>query len=78
MELKVKTDDDLPPLKNPDFLVGGNDLTSMSYLHEPAVLHSLKVRFCDREQVYTYCGKLHSKVLGWKLSQVAFRPINQR
>ena len=57
VEIKVKKDDDLPPLKNPDFLVGGNDLTSMSYLHEPAVLNSLKVRFVDREQVYTYCGK---------------------
>jgi len=53
LEIKLKTDEDLPPLKNPDFLVGGNDLTSMSYLHEPAVLNSLKVRFVDHEQVYT-------------------------
>ena len=27
---------DLPPLRNPDILVGANDLTSLSYLHEPA------------------------------------------
>ncbi len=26
----------LPPLRNPDILIGANDLTSLSYLHEPA------------------------------------------
>lgn len=26
----------LPALKNPDILTGANDLTSLSYLHEPA------------------------------------------
>ena len=26
----------LPALKNPDILIGANDLTSLSYLHEPA------------------------------------------
>ena len=34
--LQVKTSDALPPLRNPDILVGENDLTSLSYLHEPA------------------------------------------
>ena len=37
--------DDLPPLRNPDILIGENDLTSLSYLHEPAVLYNLAVRF---------------------------------
>ena len=32
------------PLRNPDILIGENDLTSLSYLHEPAVLHNLEVR----------------------------------
>lgn len=41
---------------NPDILIGENDLTSLSYLHEPAVLHNLTVRFVEREQIYTYCG----------------------
>ena len=36
---------DLPPLRNPDILIGENDLTSLSYLHEPAVLYNLAVRF---------------------------------
>lgn len=27
---------DLPPLRNPDLLLGANDLTTLSYLHEPA------------------------------------------
>ena len=26
----------LPPLRNPEVLVGENDLTTLSYLHEPA------------------------------------------
>ncbi|XP_027900326.1 unconventional myosin-Va-like isoform X1 [Xiphophorus couchianus] len=46
----------LPPLRNPNILVGENDLTTLSYLHEPAVLHNLKVRFIDSKLIYTYCG----------------------
>lgn len=46
----------LPPLRNPNILVGENDLTALSYLHEPAVLHNLKVRFVDSRSIYTYCG----------------------
>jgi len=46
----------LPHLRNPDILVGENDLTSLSYLHEPAVLHNLQVRFVEKNAVYTYCG----------------------
>ncbi|XP_034153426.1 unconventional myosin-Va isoform X12 [Esox lucius] len=46
----------LPHLRNPDILVGENDLTALSYLHEPAVLHNLKVRFTDSKLIYTYCG----------------------
>ncbi|KAM4619301.1 unconventional myosin-Va-like [Polymixia lowei] len=46
----------LPPLRNPNLLVGENDLTTLSYLHEPAVLHNLKVRFIDSKFIYTYCG----------------------
>lgn len=47
----------LPPLRNPNILVGENDLTALSYLHEPAILHNLKVRFIDSKLIYTYCGK---------------------
>ncbi|XP_010226671.1 PREDICTED: unconventional myosin-Vb-like, partial [Tinamus guttatus] len=47
---------ELPFLRNPDILVGENDLTALSYLHEPAVLHNLKVRFLESNQIYTYCG----------------------
>ncbi|CAD5125633.1 DgyrCDS13833 [Dimorphilus gyrociliatus] len=54
--IKVKSKNDLPPLRNPEILVGENDLTSLSYLHEPAVLHNLRVRFLDRNIIYTYCG----------------------
>jgi len=55
-DLEVKTDGDLPPLRNPDILIGENDLTSLSYLHEPAVLYNLQVRFCRQSAIYTYCG----------------------
>ncbi|XP_068857962.1 unconventional myosin-Vb isoform X2 [Aphelocoma coerulescens] len=47
---------ELPFLRNPDILVGQNDLTALSYLHEPAVLHNLKVRFLESNHIYTYCG----------------------
>ncbi|XP_061209556.1 unconventional myosin-Vb isoform X2 [Neopsephotus bourkii] len=47
---------ELPFLRNPDILVGENDLTALSYLHEPAVLHNLKVRFIESNHIYTYCG----------------------
>ncbi|XP_056095174.1 unconventional myosin-Va isoform X1 [Rhinichthys klamathensis goyatoka] len=46
----------LPHLRNPDILVGENDLTALSYLHEPAVLLNLRVRFTDSKLIYTYCG----------------------
>uniref|UniRef100_A0A672LS11 Unconventional myosin-Vb n=1 Tax=Sinocyclocheilus grahami TaxID=75366 RepID=A0A672LS11_SINGR len=49
-------DNPLPFLRNPDILVGENDLTALSYLHEPAVLHNLKVRFLESNHIYTYCG----------------------
>ena len=56
LEVKVKDASELPPLRNPDILIGENDLTSLSYLHEPAVLHNLAVRFTDNNAIYTYCG----------------------
>lgn len=49
-------DPKLPALRNPDILLGANDLTSLSYLHEPAVLHNLRVRFLDQRAIYTWCG----------------------
>ena len=55
-EIVVKSEVDLPPLRNPEILIGENDLTSLSYLHEPAVLHNLTVRFLQNEAIYTYCG----------------------
>lgn len=54
--LPVTSDENLPPLRNPDYLTGENDLTSLSYVHEPAVLHNLQVRFCGQNAIYTYCG----------------------
>lgn len=47
---------DLPPLRNPDILIGSNDLTCLSYLHEPSVLYNLRIRFLKHQQIYTWCG----------------------
>ncbi|XP_043934435.1 unconventional myosin-Vc-like [Protopterus annectens] len=58
-ELKYHVDPEkkiLPHLRNPDILVAENDLTALSYLHDPAVLHNLKVRFVESKLIYTYCG----------------------
>jgi myosin-5 len=68
-ELKITGEDSLPFLRNPDILIGSDDLTSLSYLHEPAgdsntiyaltffsVLYNLHYRFIERECIYTYCG----------------------
>ncbi|KAI9334542.1 P-loop containing nucleoside triphosphate hydrolase protein, partial [Obelidium mucronatum] len=46
---------DLPPLKNPDFMDNVDDLSLLSYLHEPAVFWGIKNRFAS-EQIYTYSG----------------------
>lgn len=43
-EVSIKSSQDLPPLRNPAILIGQNDLTALSYLHEPGVLHNLEVR----------------------------------
>lgn len=57
MEYKIDPQsNNLPPLRNPSFLEGADDLTVLSYLHEPAVLHNLKVRFVESNLIYTYCG----------------------
>ncbi|KAI1280411.1 Unconventional myosin-Va [Halotydeus destructor] len=54
--VQIESVDKLPPLRNPDILIGANDLTSLSYLHEPAVLYNLRVRFLDKSAIYTWCG----------------------
>ncbi|XP_025928431.1 unconventional myosin-Vb-like [Apteryx rowi] len=56
LELAYPFGSQLPPLCNPDCLSGEDDLVALSYLHEPAVLHSLRVRFLEANAIYTYCG----------------------
>ncbi|VDO44378.1 unnamed protein product [Onchocerca flexuosa] len=55
-EVKFEESEELPFLRNPDILLGCDDLTTLSYLHEPAVLNHLSFRFVKREAIYTYCG----------------------
>lgn len=43
--IEIRNDNDLPLLRNPSILIGQNDLTALSYLHEPDVLHTLEVRY---------------------------------
>ncbi|XP_076081183.1 unconventional myosin-Va-like isoform X3 [Mytilus galloprovincialis] len=54
--LAIKDKNNLPHLRNPEILIGENDLTSLSYLNEPEVLYNLQVRFMDQNIIYTYCG----------------------
>uniref|UniRef100_A0A8B9Q2V9 Myosin motor domain-containing protein n=1 Tax=Apteryx owenii TaxID=8824 RepID=A0A8B9Q2V9_APTOW len=56
LELAYPFGSQLPPLCNPDCISGEDDLVALSYLHEPAVLHSLRVRFLEANAIYTYCG----------------------
>ncbi|GMT09469.1 hypothetical protein PFISCL1PPCAC_766 [Pristionchus fissidentatus] len=56
VEYPIRSLDQLPFLKNPEILIGADDLTTLSYLHEPAVLHNVAYRFVEKESVYTYCG----------------------
>lgn len=42
--IAIRDENDLPFLRNPAILIGQNDLTALSYLHEPDVLHTLEVR----------------------------------
>ncbi|RGB42533.1 P-loop containing nucleoside triphosphate hydrolase protein [Rhizophagus diaphanus] len=46
---------ELPPLRNPPMLESADDLTSLSYLNEPAVLHTIRTRYLQRN-IYTYSG----------------------
>ncbi|KAI3640240.1 hypothetical protein MIR68_001118 [Amoeboaphelidium protococcarum] len=46
----------LPLLKNPQVLESVDDLTSLTYLHEAAVLSTVKTRYLLQHNIYTYSG----------------------
>ncbi|CAO3694231.1 unnamed protein product [Umbelopsis ramanniana] len=54
-ELEKNNGADLPPLRNPPKMENTDDLTSLSYLNEPAVLNTIKTRYQQRT-IYTYSG----------------------
>ncbi|KAL3229067.1 Myosin-2 [Nakaseomyces bracarensis] len=45
----------LPVLRNPPSMESTHDLTTLSYLNEPAVLHAIKLRYSEKN-IYTYSG----------------------
>ncbi|KRX16530.1 Unconventional myosin-Va [Trichinella nelsoni] len=55
VKLRFSKKSELPLLRNPEFLMDSNDLTSLSYIQEPDILYALKNRF-ERECIYTYFG----------------------
>lgn len=59
VRVEVNSEKDFPPLCNPEILIGVNDLTYLSYLHEPAVLYNLRIRFLDLSTIYSYCGRYY-------------------
>ncbi|ORY80044.1 P-loop containing nucleoside triphosphate hydrolase protein [Protomyces lactucae-debilis] len=56
-EDKIKAEDAfLPPLRNPAILEQGiEDLTDLSNLNTPSVLHAIRTRY-QQQQIYTYSG----------------------
>lgn len=46
---------ELPPLRNPPMLEAADDLTVLSHLNEPSVLHTIMNRYQQRT-IYTYSG----------------------
>ncbi|CAH9135658.1 unnamed protein product [Cuscuta epithymum] len=63
----VPTSDLLPA--NPDILEGVDDLTQLSYLNEPSVLHNLKTRYI-RGAIYSKAGPVLVAVNPFKDAQV--------
>lgn len=47
--------DTLPPLRNPPVLETTEDLTTLSHLNEPSVLHAIRMRYAQLD-IYTYSG----------------------
>ncbi|KAI8343918.1 P-loop containing nucleoside triphosphate hydrolase protein [Chlamydoabsidia padenii] len=54
-ELEKTNGSTLPPLRNPTKLESTDDLTNLSYLNEPSVLHTIRTRYENRI-IYTYSG----------------------
>ncbi|KAI8337239.1 P-loop containing nucleoside triphosphate hydrolase protein [Chlamydoabsidia padenii] len=54
-ELEKNNGSTLPPLRNPIKLESTDDLTSLSYLNEPSVLHTIRTRY-EQQIIYTYSG----------------------
>ncbi|QDZ18026.1 heavy chain of myosin [Chloropicon primus] len=42
---------------NPSFLEGTSDLTNLTYLNEPSVLHNVRLRY-ERDEIYTRAGNV--------------------
>ncbi|KAH3679646.1 hypothetical protein WICMUC_000786 [Wickerhamomyces mucosus] len=58
--IKIETNDlnndpNLPLLRNPPILEATEDLTSLSHLNEPSILHAIKIRY-SQLNIYTYSG----------------------
>ncbi|TFK02154.1 Unconventional myosin-Vb [Platysternon megacephalum] len=65
----------LPFLRNPDYLSGESDLVALSYLHEPAVLHTLRARFLETSTIYTYCGIILVAINPYKQLPIYEEPV---
>ena len=64
LKLEQNGFESLPFLKNPPRLEGADDLTTLSYLHEAAVLHSVKIRLLTKLTT----GNLDDLILGIPLT----------
>ncbi|KAI7868484.1 P-loop containing nucleoside triphosphate hydrolase protein [Spinellus fusiger] len=55
VELDKQKGSTLPPLRNPPKMEDIDDLTDLSYLNEPSVLNTIRIRY-QRQNIYTYSG----------------------
>lgn len=62
-EIKIANETDLPHLRNPAILIGQNDLTALSYLHEPDVLYNLEIRLVKHLFLWGHNQAIQGKTL---------------
>ena len=62
---------------NPSFLEGTEDLTNLTYLNEPSVLHNVQVRY-EKDQIYTKAGNVLIAVNPFKQLPIYSQDVAER
>lgn len=51
------------------------DLSCMDIINEPEVLHTLKTRFCNQEDIYTYCDSIKTNLSSYRANLEQEKPF---